>query len=159
MAAPSSTTIRRLYHARTLVLSAVGIVGLVVGAVFAGDLGRSELGAFAMPLVVATIGLLGFVGWLGWIDYRSVMTLAIDARGVSFRGRIVPWREIRSVSRATGAFRLALTTDAGKLRFQLLVLAQPIQGLKVLVTEASKAGAKVEPYLARLAEHVEEDPE
>lgn len=159
MAAPSSTTIRRLYHARTLVLSAVGIIGVVVGVVIAGDLGRSELGAFAMPLVVATIGLLGFVGWLGWIDYTSVMTLAIDARGVSYRGRVVPWKDVRNVSRATGAFRLALTTDAGKLRFQLLVLAQPIQGLKLLVTEATKAGAKVEPYLARLAEHVEEDPE
>jgi len=160
VARASSETVRLLYHGRTLILAVVGIVGIVVGiAVAGGDIGQAQLGVLAPPLLGSTLVLLGFLGWLGVIDYASASSLAIDARGVSLRGRVIVWKEIRSLTRATGAFRLALRTDSGVVRFQLLVLPRPIEALKRLVTEAVSAGAKVEPYLTRLAEHVEEDVE
>lgn len=158
MARASSDTVRLLYHGRTLILAVVGIVGILVSvAIAGGDIGQAQLGALAPPLLGTTLLLLGFLGWLGVIDYRSASSLAIDAGGVSLGGRTIAWKEIRGLTRATGAFRLTLRTDSGVVRFQLLVLPRPIEALKRLVTEAASAGAKVEPYLTRLAEHVEED--
>lgn len=161
MARGSNETVRLLYHARTLVVSVVGVVGVVVSvAVAGGDIGEAHLGAFARPLLALTLALLAFLAWLGWTDYVSATSLAIDARGVTLgwpTKRLIAWSAMRGLSRGTGAFRLAIRTDAGKVRFQLLVLQKPIPALKQLVSEATSAGAKVEPYLTRLAEHVEED--
>jgi hypothetical protein len=133
----------------------VGMVGVVVG--FVGDVGNDVLGSYALPLLAITLGVLGVFAWLGWIDYVSASGLAIEPRGVRVGGKWVAWSAVRSVTRATGSFRIALGTESGRVRFQLLVLGRPIAALKTLVAEATKAGAKVEPYLVRLAEHVEED--
>lgn len=158
MAGRANETVRLLYHARALLISSVGIVGLGVGITLTrGDIGQDVLGSFAMPLLAATLAVLAFFAWLGWIDYVSATSLAIDAKGASIGGRVIPWSAVRGVTRATGAFRLALITEAGKARFQLLVLPRPIAALKLLVSEAASAGAKVEPYLRQLAEHVDED--
>jgi hypothetical protein len=151
---------RLLYHARALLLGVAGMAGILIGvAVSHGDIGTAQLGSVAMPLLGVTMAVLAFFVWLGWIDYASATSLAIDASGVKLSGRTIPWADVRGLGRATGAFRIALRTAGGTTRFQLLVLPKPIPALKQLVTEATKAGATVEPYLARLAEHVEEDAE
>jgi hypothetical protein len=155
VARTSGETVRLLYHSRTLLVSVVGMVGVVVG--FVGNLGNDVLGPYALPLLVVTLVVLGVFAWLGWIDYVSASALAIEPGGVTVGGKRVAWSGVRSVTRATGSFRIALGTESGKVRFQLLVLGRPIAALKTLVEEATKAGAKVEPYLVRLAEHVEED--
>lgn len=162
--ARATETVRLVYHARTLVIAAIGIAGVLAGiAVAGGDIGRSQLGPVAVPLLAVTLGVLAFLVWLGWNDYVSATSLAIDERGVTLgrgEGSTVPWSAIRALSRGTGAFRLVVRTEAKVVRFQLLVLPRPIAALKMLVARAKEAGAKVEPYLERLAEHVdEEEPE
>jgi hypothetical protein len=148
---------RLLYQARMLVLAIVSAFGVVVAALMnAAYVARGDLAVIA--ILAASAASVAFIGWLGWIDYVSATSLAIDARGVAIGGRRIPWGAMRSLKRATGAFRLALGTEAGTVRFQLLVVKKPIGALKQLVKEAAAAGAKVEPYLAQLAEHVE-DPD
>lgn len=153
-------TTRLLYHSRTLIVSVIGLAGIGV-AVFlsGGSLADAVPQAYAMPLLGITVLVLAVFAWIGWTDYVSATSLAIDARGVSLGGRTIAWSEMRGVSRGMGAFRLVVRTDAGRVRFQLLVLKRPIEALKLLVSESTKAGAKVEQYLVRLAEHVEEDDE
>jgi hypothetical protein len=154
----TTETFRLLYHARLLIVAAVGVVGVLgIVAYSRGQIGQSEIGAGAFVLLGAALAVLGFIGWLGFIDYASASVLAIDARGVRVGGRSVAWADVRALSRGTGALRLALRTDAGIVRFQLLVHAEPIRALKLLVSESTKAGAAVDPYLARLAEYVEEE--
>lgn len=159
----ANETLRLLYHARTLVFAGIGIAGVLAGiAVAGGDIEGSQLGVAAVPLLALTLGVLGFLVWLGWSDYVSATTLAIDERGITLgsgAGGTVPWSAIRGLTRGTGAFRLVVRTEAKVLRFQLLVLPRPIAALKLLVTRAKEAGAKVEPYLERLAEHVDEEEE
>jgi len=151
----ANETFRLLYHARLLIVAVVGVVG-VMGMVASsgGQIGQSEIGAGAFALLAGALGVLGFIGWLGWIDYTSASVLTIDARGVRVGGRTIAWSEVRALGRATGALRLALVTDAGVVRFQLLVHSEPIRALKLLVAESTKAGAKIDAYLARLAESV-----
>jgi hypothetical protein len=158
VARTSSETVRLLYHSRTLIVAVVGMIGVVIGVVVShGNIGNDELGRVSVPLLGVTFAVLAAFAWLGWIDYASASALAIDERGVKVASRLVPWSEIRSVRRATGTFRVVLGTERGPVRFQLLVLPRPIASLKTLVAEATKAGAKIEPYLVRLAEHVDED--
>ncbi len=161
--ARASETVRLVYHARTLVVAVIGIVGVVAGiAVAGGDIGRSTLGVLALPLLAATLGVLVLLVWIGWGDYVSATSLAIDERGITLgrgEGRTVPWSAIRSLTRGMGAFRLVARTETRVVRFQLLVLKRPIASLKLLVARAKAAGAKVEPYLERLAEHVEDETE
>lgn len=155
--ARANETVRLFFHARTLLVSTLGM-GVVLALVAAG-LVQAQLGAFWTPLVGATLSVLATFAWLGWIDYVSATTLAIDARGITLGWpgkRVIPWSAIRSVTRATGAFRLALRTEGGTVRLQLLVLPEPIPALRTLLTETAKAGAKIEPYLEQLTAHLDE---
>jgi hypothetical protein len=154
----TTATFRLLYHARLLVIAVLGTVGmLTMIGLSGGRIGQSEIGVGAYALLAIALGVFGFLGWLGWIDYTSASVLAIDERGVRVGGRSIAWSEVRGLSRGTGALRLAIRTNAGKTRFQLLVHDQPIRALKRLVSESTKAGATIEAYLVRLAEYVEED--
>lgn len=154
----TNEALRLLHHARLLVLGALGIVGVLVAIALAGgDVGQAQIGVAAVPLLIATLGVLAFIAWLGWIDYVSASGLAIDARGVRLGARSIVWTEIRGLVRATGPLRLALRTRAGVVRLQILTLPTPVRALKLLVEESARAGASVEPYLVRLAEHVDED--
>lgn len=152
--ARANERIRLAYHARLLLVAISGAVG---GTMACAAIGWRGIGATGVPAVALAFGVLAYTAWLGWIDYQSGLSLKIDGAGISLAGRRVPWSGVRGVTRATGPFRLALRTDAGVLRFQLLVVDRPIHSLKLLVTEAASAGAKVDPYLVRLAELAEED--
>ncbi len=149
-----SATVRLAYQARLLLVSIAGIVGATMACV---GIGLRALGDVGGAAVVGAFGVLAFSTWLGWIDYVSATTLALDGAGLTLAGRRIPWAAIRAVGRATGPFRLSVATDAGTVRLQLLVIDRPIPALKLLVAEAARAGAKVEPYLVRLAELAEEE--
>jgi hypothetical protein len=159
VARSANETVRLFYHARTLLVPCIGI-GVVI-AVSATGLVR-QLGTYWAPLVLGTIAVLAAFAWLGWIDYVSATTLKIDPAGVTIgwpERRAIPWSAIRGVTRATGAFRLALRTERGKVRLQLLALSEPIPALRLLLAESARAGAKVEPYLERHTAHLEEPPD
>jgi hypothetical protein len=150
------------YHGRLFAVSVVAGVGAWVLAIGSGTLGQGAYGQLAIPLLLATTGVLGTTAWLGWIDFVSALTLDVSAKGLVFgwpTKRTIAWSDITRVMRATGTMRLLVETKGGPLRVQMLVLKKPIAALKTLVSESKRSGAKVEEYLAKLADYLEEDEE
>lgn len=148
------------YHGRLFAVSVVAGVGAWVLALGSGTLGLGAYGGLAIPMLVGTTGLLATTAWLGWIDFVSALTLDVSAKGLVFgwpTKRTIPWSEVTRVMRATGTMRLLVETKGGPLRVQMLVLKKPIAALKLLVGEARKSGAKVEEYLGKLADYLEEE--
>lgn len=154
---------RALFHARVLIVGAGGLVVLWTGiALTRGGVFAGGYGAIGPAAAAAATAVLLVTSWLGWIDLVSALSLSIDEKALSLgwpTRRVVPWSDVTSVQRSLGTLRLVLKTKGATERIQLLVDKTPPKTLAKLVRSVSGAGGKVEEYLLKLADYVEDTAE
>jgi hypothetical protein len=147
---------RPFHHARILILGVGGLAVLWTGIFVTRGLESEPAAIFAA--LAGTVVLL-LTSWIGWIDLTSVLSLGIDEKALSVgwpTRRVIPWKDVTSVRRSIGTLRLVVKTRGATERIQLLVLRSPPAALAQLVRAAQTGGGKVEEYLTKLAEYVED---
>jgi hypothetical protein len=159
---------RPWYHARGLILGLGGLVVMWGGVLLTSQGGvhthEHQASDLTGPLVAAVLGTVALLAitWLGWIDLMSALSLSIDEKAISIgwpTRRVVPWADVTSVQRSVGTLRLVVKTKGATERVQMLVDRTPPKTLTKLVRAVQRAGGRVEEYLLKLADYVEDTPD